>query len=171
MDLKREPTRRPSVAGYPTLSEVRADRRRFLQLLGRSALGAAALGLAGCEGGPPPAGADMFDIGGLTSDVGDVGRLDAEPDHLSGEDVRWLPGKPDGADPDLGGEPDVPEPRDLREPELSGIAPDVGDPPDVPVAPPDAGPDTAPDVGPDAGPDTAQDPPVDGDLPRPDPGR
>jgi len=109
MDLKREPIRRADPARYPSLDEVRTDRRRFLQVLGGSV---AALGLAACESALEPI--PNVDTGGVTSDA-------ALPDVTEAPDVP----------PDTGPAPDVVQPG----PDVGAdVGPDVG--PDVGEEPP-----------------------------------
>jgi len=187
MDLKREPIRRADPARYPSLDEVRTDRRRFLQVLGGSV---AALGLAACESALEPI--PNVDTGGVTSDAAlpdvteapDVPPDTGEPPLAGGmaePDIRQPPPdvqvpRPDtGLEPPLGGEPPIPDvvepPPDTGEPPLAGDmpAPDVVQPPpDVQAPPPDTGepplagdlPWPAPDVvqpGPDVGADVGPD--------------
>jgi hypothetical protein len=187
MDLKREPTRRAIPARYPSLDDVRSDRRRFLQYLGGSAL---ALGLSACETATGPAaladapavdaGVDGAVLSGIAPpDVHEPDVWSSEPEIAGGmpapDVVEPLP---DSGPPSPGGmmEPDIvqPPPDTGLEPPMGGDlpAPDILQPPPDTGEPPLAGdlPWPEPDVvqpGPDAGPDTGEGPPIDGDLPAP----
>ena len=189
MTMKREKMSRRPAAAYPTLDEVHEDRRSFLKLLGRGALGVSVFGLAACEaalGGSDATGpgADAAVDAGHFPELAGIAPADIqEPD---------IPTLPDTGEPPLAGGisapdaeypphiPDVVEPPDTGEMPLPGEPPipdDTGTCPtsrDVYSPPPDTGEIPLPGemVEPDAGVhapdtyrvDTGEEPPIDGDM-------
>jgi len=68
MTLKRRRVKRNERANYPTAVEARANRRRFLKLLGRSLLGASVFGLASCTNSAGKMLVDTKDAGLVEED-------------------------------------------------------------------------------------------------------
>lgn len=179
--MKREKvtgTKRPA---YPTLDELLGDRRQFLKLLGKGALGVSVFGLAACDTEAAGGGDAAVGPGSDGSSSSDSRGVDLHPGTagVAPQDIdEGPPPRPDIPEPVPGGV----APADIQEPprhlDVGGIAPDVPEYPplpgeDVPTHGPDAGHPPLPGDPPEPDivePPDVQHPPLPGEAPEPDAG-